>query len=204
MSAVHKKLSILVLEDHALVGQGIVRELESMAHVDTVVTLIDASQYVEEHAIDILIIDLWMPDGDGLDWYSDSAQKTPTILLSGQLNLAEIQRAQQLGVRHIVSKSSAASELRTCVESILAGEPSYYSDDLKAMAESLEQGNQLSENAIAVLRGLQEGLANKQIAKKLEISEATVSFHLGQLKKILKARTNRELVFKASRLDLTK
>ena len=194
--------AVLVIEDHPLVGQGIAAELEKRARVRVVTSLEQATRHLSEDFVDVLILDLWMPDGDGLEWYQALTQPKPAILISGQINVAEIQRASQLGVRHVVSKAAAGQELKACLESVLHGGESYYSNDLLTLVDALEQGEQLSENAIEVLRALQRGLANKQIAELLGISEATVSFHLGQLKKRLNARTNRELVYKASRLDL--
>ena len=68
--------------------------------------------------------------------------------------------------------------------------------------EADEGDGQIDLVAVEVMRELMKGLSNKEIAADLGITEATVSFHLNQLKKKLGARTNRQLLAKASKLGL--
>ena len=84
----------------------------------------------------------------------------------------------------------------------VSGGSIYRSKSVSEFIASLSENGFLTPRCSEVLRELMKGLSNKEIAADLEITEATVSFHLNQLKKKLGARTNRQLLAKASNLGL--
>ena len=197
---------VLVVEDHELLAAGfrqLVADLDLELRYAT--SIESARDALRESRFDLVVQDLYLPDGDGLELCESlrsDGNHIPTVLVSGMLNGLEIQRATDLGVEGIVSKDDSSDEVRLAVESVLDGQ-TYQSESVARFIDALDGSEFLTPRATQVLHAIVSGLSNKEIAAKLDITEPTVSFHLAQLKKKLGARTNRQLVFKASRLGLT-
>ena len=196
---------LLLLEDHELLAAGVRHAIASMSfEVSHAKSVSEARDMVSAREFQLGVFDLQLPDGDGIEFFAELRRKgvrLPTVLVSGMLNGLEVQRACDLGVEGIVSKADSVDSISMAVQAVSGGSI-YRSKSVSEFIASLSENGFLTPRCSEVLRELMKGLSNKEIAADLEITEATVSFHLNQLKKKLGARTNRQLLAKASNLGL--
>lgn len=163
---------------------------------------------VREHRPDILILDLRMPRGDGLEILRAlRREKLPTkvVLLAAALEEEEILEALRLGVRGLVVKELAPQLLVECVRKVHAGEQwleKQLSSRVLEMLLRREAGGRagssvLTPREIEIVRMVASGLRNRELARRLGLSEGTVKIHLHNLYKKLKVQNRVELVLHA-------
>ncbi len=133
------------------------------------------------------------------------------VLLSGDLTRAQMVRVLQGGVRSILPCDATASEISAAIEAVAAGLTAFHADDLDLLlpahpaatseAEGFP-GEPLTEREIEVLGMMAEGLGNKIIAARLNISEHTVKFHVSSILAKLGAGSRTEAVTRGVREGL--
>ncbi len=142
---------------------------------------------VEEHAPDVLIIDLDLGDDTtkGLqlcEQITSRFQQTKILVLVASASEFVVVDAIRRGALGFYLKDQiTADELQRAVRAVQNGESSLGHGVSKLIAKGLggaQQKEQLSDRVLDVLRLLARGLANKEIAKQLFISESTVKFHV--------------------------
>ena len=181
-----KSIRILVVDDHPVVRAGIRGMLESADDFRVVGEAEDGARAVEaatELTPDIVLIDLQMPNMDGAEAtrrIRTAHPDTHVLILTTYDTDADILRAIEAGATGYLLKDSSREELFHGIRSAARGEsvlaPSVAS---KIMGKVSAGGDaRLSPREIDVLRMVADGLANKQIARRLFLSEATVKTHL--------------------------
>src|SRR5512132_2325488 len=121
-------IRIVIADDHAILRDGLKRLLEAEHGFEVVgeaASGLEAIQVVRAHAPDVLLLDLTMPDGSGLDvlrTLNESRAAVRTILLTAGVEREQIVEALQLGARGLVLKHSATPVLHRCIRAVAAGE----------------------------------------------------------------------------------
>jgi DNA-binding NarL/FixJ family response regulator len=144
---------------------------------------------VAKHEPDVLVLDLRMPRADGLTvlrHLHEQRLRTRTILLAAVVDDEELLEAIRLGVRGIVLKEMAPQFLVECLREVYLGRQWFEQravgdamDKLvRRQAAAREVSGLLSRRELEVVRGVAQGLRNRQIAERLGIAEATVKLHL--------------------------
>jgi len=144
---------------------------------------------VRKHRPDILVLDIHISLEDGLDVLKKMTKsKLPTrsVIFTAALNDDEMLEAIRLGVSGIVLKYMGSKLLLQCIKKVHAGEKWFERDSLTKAAQKVVQRENgvrytyevLSSREIEVIHLVAGGLTNKQIGKKLYISEGTVKTHL--------------------------
>ena len=151
---------------------------------------------------DIAILDLQMPGMNGLEGLGKviaSWPDLPVVLMSGAARDSDVENAIGMGAKGYLPKTMAGKVLVRAIELILAGEVYLPSTALRQVPGTVqtEKPSELTEREYQVLQQLKEGLANKEIAQRLDINVATVKLHLRSLSKKLDVRNRTELVLKA-------
>lgn len=149
--------------------------------------------------IDLILLDLDLQTQNGLDiWHNlkRTAGPLPVAILSASTHLSDIQRCKQSGALGFINKSIDNSSLITAIESMLNGEL-YFPYNLNSLPNI-----QLTPRQKQVLNLLSEGLPNKSICRKLDMSEATVKTHLRTIFSILDVSTRTQCVNVANKLQL--
>jgi DNA-binding NarL/FixJ family response regulator len=147
---------------------------------------------VRKHRPDILVFDIHIPLKNGLAVLKEiTKSKLPTrcVIFTVALNDHEMLEAIRLGVSGIVLKRTTSKLLIQCVKKVHAGEKWFDRDSLASAAEKLVQRENgvrhayevLSSRQIEVTHLVAVGLTNKEIGKKLYISEGTVKTHLHKI-----------------------
>ena len=177
---------------------GILNQQENMRVVNSFVEEIDLTSVIE-YRPDLLLIEL-PPDAD---WWFDSAQlppdfKLPIILLSDSLTNKEVSEYLDLGFKAFLPRSITANEIITTINAVMLGLIVIHPDlaylwDNSAITPANALTN-LTSREIEVLQLLADGLNNKAIALKLQISKHTVKFHISSILSKLDVSSRTEAV----------
>ena len=205
-------IRIALADDHPIVLQGLQQLFERHADFEVVcccTTGNDALIGVRAHRPDVLVLDLRMPEGSGLDVLRAIAAdklECRTVLLTAAVSDDEVIEAVRLGARGLILKESPPEALVDCVRRVFRGEQWLERETLtRAFRRALDREaatrdavDTLTPREIEIVRMVAQGLRNRAIAERLSISEGTVKVHLhniyekfsvdGRLELLLSAR----------------
>ncbi len=201
------KHSILIVDDHPITQSGL-RLLFSRHDKYEIVEALDrgatASAFVQSQPVDIVILDLNMPDVRGVNVLAEivGSRDMTVIILTGESQFQEIDYALKLGARGVVSKADPPEEIIAACEAALAGDV-YVSPQMReGLSRLAEAPVALSSRQMAILHYLAQGESNKEISYRLSIAQPTVSFHIAELRRKLDVSNNRKIVERAQELNL--
>lgn len=212
-------ISVLLVEDHASFRQAINMvlagepDLQSAGEVGSVA---DAVSCAEQELPDVAVIDLDLPDGDGVTVIRELRQVSPgtaCIVLSALTDDVAFGAAIEQGASAVLHKSIEIPDLLDAIREVASGRSVLPAVDtsrrLQALARSRDQHwhAQLLEQSITarekeVLQLLAHGAGNRRIARELDISPGTVQTHIRNMLAKLAVGSRLEAVVKALRLGL--
>jgi DNA-binding NarL/FixJ family response regulator len=192
---------ILIVDDHPLMVvamQLAVGPLFENPEFQTASTIAEASALVMTMTPRLILLDLSLPDANGLDGVfrlRSAWPKTTLVVISGRDDQMTVALARSLGIDGFISKSQALPDIQRLVRSILAGHPVFPSYAEPGAAASAIAA--LTPTQGRVLAAVATGKLNKQIAFEFGVSEATIKSHLfATFKKIgVSNRTQASLLF---------
>lgn len=176
-------IRVLSVDDHPLMREGIAAIVNSRTDMKIVAQAATGSEAVEMyrlHRPDITLMDLRLPDMSGIDALARiRAEFTDArvIMLTTFEGDVEIQRALKAGARGYLIKSSPPDELVQTIRHVHQGRKGIPPHVAAQLAEHLSDED-LTEREVEVLRHVAEGGRNRDIARKLFISEETVKAHV--------------------------
>ena len=174
---------ILLVDDHAVVREGLVSLLQRQSDLLVVAEAADGASAIRlyrQHRPDLVVLDLRLPDMDGVEVTAAIRAEFPQarlLVLSSFDGDEDIYRALKAGARAYVLKDSTREELLAAVRTVAAGQRSLSAAVAERLAERVT-GSELTARELAVLRQIVGGRSNKQIASALSISEGTVKTHV--------------------------
>lgn len=183
-------IRVVVVDDHHVVRHGLEQLLATAGDIDVVGTAangIEAVEVVARLSPDVVLMDLSMPELDGVEATRRIAADYPSsrvLVLTSFSEQSRILDAISAGADGYLLKHSDPDEITAAVRAVHAGEAPL---DPKAARALLDAGRAkretvaLSEREREVLVLVRDGLANKQIARKLGITERTVKAHLTKI-----------------------
>lgn len=187
-------IRIIIADDHSMVREGIKQLLElddNLVVVDEAADGIEAIEKVEAEKPDVLLLDINMPNMNGIDALKNIRQKgldVKVLILTIHNEVEYLMKAVEVGCDGYVLKDSDSNLLKKAIYTIHSGEqfvqPSLTPALNAGMALKAAADDKLSEltrREIEVLKLIAEGLFNKEIAAKLDISERTVKNHVSNI-----------------------
>jgi len=205
---------LLIADDHRLLADACKTLLEPEFRVIDVVT--DGRTLVKSaltHRPDVIILDISMPQLNGLDAGEQIKQKLPAVkLVFMTMNAAADVAAEAFrrGASGYVLKHSAAEELVVAIRKVVQGE-SYLSPliaretvtFLLNRGKSRADEKRITKRQSEILQLLAEGMSMKEVASVLELKPGTVAFHKYRMMETLGVKTNAELVEYAIKRQMT-
>ena len=212
----------LIVDDHAVVCVGLKATLLDGLSDIKVSTASDGAKALDillNDSIDLAVIDLFMPGGDGgfdfIDTVCQTYPKLPIIVLSASENPAHIRKCLDIGAKGFVTKSAPKEILFTAITKVLAGDryiPSALltaqgdggrgNSDLQASADNVTQ--LLTERQLEILALISKGLSNKLIARELFLSENTVKVHVSAILRALSLSNRTQAGLVGQKLEILK
>lgn len=203
------EIKVMIADDHKMVREGIKQLLELDENISVVAMASDGEEclsFVKDWLPDVLLLDINMPNKNGLDVLEeikDQGLDVKVIILTVHNEVDYLLRAVEIGVDGYILKDSGSAELINAIMMVMNGE-SYIQPDMIPMLNSKmvirnsdkEKIKNLTKRELEVLILVSEGMFNKEIADKLEISERTVKNHISNIfKKIDVADRTQAAVF---------
>jgi DNA-binding NarL/FixJ family response regulator len=185
---------ILLVEDHASFRQALAFMLERESEFEVVgqVGSVAEAQALDRQSledVEVAIVDLALPDGDGLDLLEDLSSRTVTLVLSASLETGRFARAVESGASGVLHKSTPIKEIVDAVRRLKAGEALLSPGDVIEMLRLVNRERQeelsvrraverLTPREREVLQALAEGLESKEIADRLNVTVETERTHM--------------------------
>jgi len=186
---------ILLVEDHASFRQTLAFVFDREAEFEVVAqagSLAEARQVIDGLEADLGVMDLSLPDGEGIELIKDLREANPhfaALVLTASLDRAEHARAVESGAAGILHKSAGVDEILDATRRLGEGETLLSQEELIALLRLAGQSREEEREARAsieqitprereVLQALAEGLSNKEIAAKLHVSVDTERTHM--------------------------
>ena len=189
---------ILLADDHAILRDGLRRVLDGIDGIEVVAEAENgraAVAGVRDHAPDLVLLDVALPELNGLDACARITQRFPDVfvlILSMYSNEEYVLRALRNGARGYVLKSASAAELEVAIRSSLKGNR-YLSPEVSGHVIQAYMGGSpvaspleaLTPRQREVLQLVAEGLTTRRIAERLSIDPKTVESHRTNLMRTL-------------------
>jgi len=184
------KIRVLIADDHEVVRNGL-RSMVAGTDIEIVGEATsgkEAVAWVLENDVDLVILDIRMPDGDGLTALGRiklDKPELPILMLSTFDNPTYVARAVALNASGYILKSASREQLLQAIRMAAAGQNAWTRDELRRVTGALATPRlatdievPLTQRESEVLRQLAYGLTNKEIAQALHISYETVKEHV--------------------------
>jgi DNA-binding NarL/FixJ family response regulator len=180
-------IRVVVVDDHELVRAGLVELLAAGDEIDVVGTAAEGEQALEvvsAHRPDIVLMDLSMPGIGGIETTRRLLAEHPSlrvIVLTSFSDSSDVLHALDAGAIGYLLKDASPEELRGGIHAAARGDSPLSPKAARAVIAARDAGRGapgLSARERDVLSCVSEGLSNKLIARRLEISEKTVKAHL--------------------------
>ncbi len=204
MSGTAPRIRILLVDDHALFREGLARllgsepDFEVVAHRDSIGSALEA---LSEQRVDLVLLDVDLGNERGLDFLMRARQQGfagPVLVVTAGMTESEAALLIGQGAAGIFLKRDSTQLLAEGIRTVAGGRAWIDQSSLTALVGGVprQQSNPggLTERERHVLRGVFDGLANKEIASRLGISESAVKGLLQQMFHKTGVRTRSQLV----------
>jgi len=188
-------IKVLLVDDHAVVRDGIRARLESSSDFEVVGEAVngrEAIQKVEELEPDVVLMDISMPVMNGMDaarYLRESHPETKVVILTMHEHKEYIQGVIRCGAQGYIVKDVTAQEMISAIKTVMSGETYYSScvsqmmyDDFNRSSSADSDKLGLTQRQRTILALVEQGMSSKAIATELNISVRTVEAHRHNIK----------------------
>ncbi len=210
-------MNVLLVDDHAIFRQGvklIIQSFNSGIKVIEAISTAQCAELVQQHEVDLILLDLKLSDTSGLDSLiaiKDFVPDIPVIVLSGEDDILVIHKTIEFGAMGFISKMASHEDLLAAIKRVISGgvylpaQMTVYPQNGQQSPDGGEKNDfqgvleGLSERQREILYYVLQGKPNKTISTGLDISESTVKNHISSILSSLGARNRTEAVYIAAR-----
>jgi len=213
-TTVAERTRVFIVDDHPIVRQGLTQMINQEADLMVCGEAEDAQnalQAVAELHPDLVLVDLSLKEGSGLDLIRTLRTRQtmlPVLVVSMHDETLYVERALRAGARGYIMKHEATDIMMNAIRRVLRGEI-YVSDKMSAKILAVFSGHRagtegspvekLSDREFEVFQLIGEGLSTRDMARRLHLSAKTVEVHRVNMKRKLNLGTARELAHYAVR-----
>ena len=206
----------LIADDHPLFRQAMVAALAPLFLRSEIIQSDSLHSTLEALSLnpdtDLILLDLHMPDCEnfyGLIRVSEDYPNIPIAVVSASDSVAVVSRVMDFGAKGFIPKSAAILDIAQALQAIMEGKtwlPQGMDEKLSVVDDEamgiLQMVAELTPKQFQVLKLLQDGLLNKQIANVLSISEATVKAHISAIFRKLEVSTRTQAALILNQFEL--
>ena len=195
---------VAIIDDHVVVRAGLKYMIEAEADLEFAGEFgggVGAVDFVRTAKPDVTLLDVRMPDRNGIDVLKDLLADDPkarVVMLTTSDTEEDIYRAIEDGALGYVMKESPIETIVAAIRSALAGDV-FMTDDVRRIYETRKSAKGLSPRETEVLRLVAKGCGNREIASQLGISENSIKMHMKRVFFKLGASDRTEAVSLASK-----
>jgi NarL family two-component system response regulator LiaR len=189
------KIRVLIVDDHGIVREGLRTYLELMDDIEVMGEAengLEAVAQARQHRPDVVLMDLVMPQLDGIEATRQIAALSPStkiIVLTSFADDEQVFPAIKAGATGYLLKDVSPAELADAIRAVHRGETPLHPDVIKKLLTQfvapLVEGDagpgKLTPREAEVLRHIAQGMSNREIALALTISEKTVKTHVSSI-----------------------
>lgn len=185
-------IRVLIADDHRVVRQGLRGFLETYADIQVVAEAengVQAANLTREYVPDVILMDLLMPEMDGVEAINQIAVTSPStriIVLTSYTEDEYLFPAMQAGAQGYLLKDVEPEDLVSAIRAAVRGQATLHPRVAARLVQGVDQTDDdaladLSERELEVLRLVAQGLSNKEIAETLTVAEGTVKSHVSNI-----------------------
>lgn len=183
MTTPAQPIKVLLVDDHPVVRTGLRALLEGFEGVQVIGEAADGTEALAkvDDGVDVVVMDIEMPGLDGISTTERIAAHNgpPVLILTTYDTQSDVLAAIDAGAKGYLLKDAEPEKLRRAILDTAAGKPTLSSEVAALLMNRMQQPTlSLSSREVELLAQLATGATNKQLAKSLFISEATVKTHL--------------------------
>ncbi|WP_263415777.1 response regulator [Terriglobus albidus] len=200
-------IRIVLIDDHTLFRESLVRLLSAETGIEVVAhggTLAEALELLSNNSIDVLLLDYDLGNEFGTELLQELQRRqisTRVLMVTAGMRDSVMFRALNEGLAGVVYKHSGTRQLVEAIQKVAGGEMWLETEIVRSLiansvqsAEVQASGRNLTDRQRDVLRCVLDGLANKEIAAKMEVSETNVKAVIQELFHKAGVRTRSQLV----------
>jgi DNA-binding NarL/FixJ family response regulator len=204
-----RKITVLLVDDHALVRRGFRRMLEDDAEISVVAEASDGPEAVRialQLRPQVIVMDCALPEFNGIEATRRIRKEFPAVeilMLSMHSEETLVRQALEAGARGYVLKNAMDLDLVSAVKTVAGGKPVLDPQVSQSVATLKgERGSGLTARELEILQHIVAGKSNKEIAVDLGLSSNTVAVHRANIMDALGVHKTAELVVYAIRNGL--
>lgn len=199
--------TILIIEDHPIVRQGLIKALEAhgFSHIHEAGSCTEGRGQLAKSDPEIVITDLHLPDGLSFElirWAREIKPSLAIIILTIESNSNFILAAAQSGANALIHKSAPISHLIAAIDGALTAPKSFAAEGLSDALKNERAKPQLTARELEILELLITGIELQSISKELYISLPTVKTHLSSIYRKLECENRTSAITRALALGL--
>lgn len=188
----------MIADDHSMIREGLKNLLELDGDIQVISEAVDGEDCLDKLQVvkpDVLLLDINMPKKNGLEVLKSlksKRSKLKVLVLTVHNEIEYLMKAVDIGVNGYVLKDSESAELKKAIFTVAEGETYIQPSLIPALNAKMIETNKdaekiksLTKRELDVLKLLAVGIFNKEVGKRLEISERTVKNHVSNIFKKL-------------------